>query len=53
MQGLVVVGLIEDISNVDVNCVQVNGAQTIGRHRVKVPTESVHRGEALCKVWGL
>ena len=48
-----VVGLIvEEISNVDVKCVQVTGAQKIGQgHQVKVPAESVHLEEALCKVW--
>ena len=53
MQGLMVVGLIvEEISNVDAKCVKVTGAQNIGQgHRVKVPAESVHLGEALCKVW--
>ena len=40
MQGLVVVGL---ISNVDVKCVKVTGAQNIGQcHRIKVPVKSVH-----------
>ena len=53
MQGLIVVGLIvEEISNVDAKCVKVTGAQNIGEgHRVKIPTESVHLGEALCKIW--
>ena len=53
MQGLMVVSLIvEVISNVDEKCVNVTGAQNIGQgHRVKVPAESVHVGEALCKVW--
>ena len=52
MQGLVVVGLIvEEILNVDVKCVKGTGAQNIGQgHRVKIPAESVHLGEALCKV---
>ena len=52
LQGLMVVGLIvEEISNVDAKCVKVTGAQNIGQgHRVKVPDESVHLGEALCKV---
>ena len=47
-----VVGLIvEEILNVDAKQVQVTGAQKIGQgHRVKVPAESVHLGEALCKV---
>ena len=49
-----VVGLIvEEISNVDAKCVKVTGAQNIGQgHGVKVPAESVHQGEALCKVGG-
>ena len=53
MKGLMVVGLIvEQISNVDTKCVKVTGAQNIGQgHRVKVPAESVHLGEALCRVW--
>ena len=52
MQSLVVVGLIvEGILNVDVKCVKCTGAQYIGQgHRVKIPAESVHLGEALCKV---
>ena len=51
MQGLVVVGLIlEEILNVDVKCIKGTGAQNIG-HRVKIVAESVHLGEALCKVW--
>ena len=55
MQGLVVVGLIvEEILNVDVKYVKCCGAQKIGKgHRVKIPAESVHLGEALCKVWWL
>ena len=55
MQGLMVVGLIvEEILNVDVKCVKGTGAQNIGQgHRVKIPTKSVHIGEALCKVWRL
>ena len=55
MQGLVVVGLIvEEILNVDIKCVKGNGAQNIGQgHQVKIPAESVHLGEALCKVWWL
>ena len=54
LQGLMVVGLIvEEISNVDTKCVKVTGVQNIGQghHRVKVHAESVHLGEALCKVW--
>ena len=52
MQGLMVVGLIvEEILYVDVKCVKGTGAQNIGQgHRVKIPAESVHLGEALCKV---
>ena len=52
MQGLMVVGLIvEEILNVDVKCVKGTGAQNIGQdHRVKILAESVHLGEALCKV---
>ena len=55
MQGLIVVGLtVEEILNVDVKCVKGTGAQNIGQgHRVKIPAESVHLGEALCKVWWL
>ena len=53
LQGLMVVGLIvEEISNVDAKCVKVTRAQNIGHgHWVKVPAESVHLGEALCKLW--
>ena len=53
MQGLVVVGLIvEEILNVDVKCVKCTAAQHIGQgHQVKISAESVHLGEALCKVW--
>ena len=55
MQGLMVVGLIvEEILNVDIKCVKGTGAQSIGQgHQVKIPAESVHLGEALCKVWWL
>ena len=55
MQGLVVVGFIaEEILNVNVKCVKGTGAQNTGHgHRVKIPAESVHLGEALCKVWWL
>ena len=55
MQGLVVVGLlVEEILNVDVKCVKCTGAQNICQgHRVKIPVESVHLGEAQCKVWWL
>ena len=53
LQVLVVVGLIvEEILNVDAKCIKVTGAQNIDQcHWVKVPVESVHLGEALCKVW--
>ena len=52
MRGLMVVGLIvEEILKVDVKFVKGNGVQNIGQgHRVKIPAESVHLGEALCKV---
>ena len=55
MQGLVVEGLIfEEISNINVKCVKVTGVQNIGQgHRVKVLAKSVHREEALYKVWWL
>ena len=55
MQGLMVVGLIvEEILNVDIKCVKGTGAQNIGQgHRIKISVESVHLGEALCKVWCL
>ena len=55
MQGLVVVGLIfEEIPNINVKCVKVTGVQNIGQgDQVKVPAESVHREEALHKVWWL
>ena len=55
MQGLMVVGLtVEEILNVDVKCVKGTGAQNIGQgHLVKIPAESVHLGEAPCKVWWL
>ena len=51
LQGLMVVGLIvEEISNIDAKFVKVTGAQSIGQdHRVKVPAESVHLGEALSR----
>ena len=53
LQGLMVVGLIvKEILNVDTKYVKVTRAQNIGQgHRVKVPSKSVHLGEALCKVW--
>ena len=55
MQGLVVLGIIvEEISNIDIKCVKVTGAQNIGQgHQIKVPAKSEHRGEALLKVWWL
>ena len=55
MQGLVVVGLIvEKILNINVKCVKGTGAQNKGQgYQVKIPAESVHLGEALCKVWWL
>ena len=55
MQGLVVVGLIfEEITNINLKCVKVTGVQNIGQgHWVKVPAKSVHREEALYKVWWL
>ena len=44
MQGLVVVGLIfEEIPNINVKGVKVNGVRNIGQgHQVKVPAVSVH-----------
>ena len=55
MQGLVVVCLIfEKIPNINIKCIKVTGVQNIGQsHQVKVPAESVHREEALYKVWWL
>ena len=55
MQGLVVVGLIfEEIQNINVKYVKFTGVQNTGQdHQVKVPAESVHREEALYKVWWL
>ena len=55
MQGLVIVGLIvEELSNVDVECVKVTAARNIGQgHQVNKSAKSVHREEALCKVWWL
>ena len=52
LQVLMIVGfLVEEISNVEAKCVKVTGAQNIGQGlRVNVPAESVHLGEALCKV---
>ena len=52
MQGLVVVGLIfEEIPNINVKCVSHWSAKLGQGHQVKVPAESVHREEALYKVW--
>ena len=55
MEGLMVVCLlVKEILNVDIKCVKGTGAQNISQgHRVKIPAESVHPGEALCKVWWL
>ena len=57
MHGLVVVGFIvtvEEILNIDVKCVKCTGAQNIDQgHWVKIPAQSVHLEEALCKVWWL
>ena len=52
MQGLLVVRLIvEQIWNVNVNCVKVNGAQNIGQgHWGNVPTKSGGQGDVSCKV---
>ena len=52
MQGLVVRGLtLEEIWNVDVNCVKITAARNIGQgNQVKVSAKLVHREEALCKV---
>ena len=48
-------GLIfEEIPNNNTECVKVTGVQNIGQdHQVKVPAESVHREEALYKIWWL
>ena len=55
MQGLVVVGLIfEEVPNINIKSVKVTGVQNIGQgHQVKVPAKSVHREEALYKIWWL
>ena len=55
MQGLVVVGLIfEEVPNTNIKSVKVTGVQNIGQgHQVKVPAKSVHREEALYKIWWL
>ena len=52
MQDLVVVCLIvEEIWNVNANCVKVNGAQNIGQgHWVNVPTKSGGQEDVSCKV---
>ena len=52
ISDLVVEGLtVEDIWKGDVKGVKVSGARKIGQgHPVKVPAESVHLGEALCKI---
>ena len=52
MQGLVVVRLIvKKIWNVNVNCVEVNGAQNIGQgHWVNVHAKSGGQGDVTCKV---
>ena len=52
MRGLVVVGLIvENIWNLNVNCVKVTGAQNIGQgHQVNVPAKSGGQGDVLYKV---
>ena len=53
MLGLVFGGLIvEELSNVNIKCVKVTAARIIGQgHQVNVSAKSVHREEALCKVW--
>ena len=52
MQGLVARGLtLEEIWNVDVNCVKVNGAQNIGQgHWVNISAKSGGQGDVSCKV---
>ena len=50
MQGLVVVGLTVEISNVDKNVLSHWSAKYRSMS-VKVPAASVHLREALCKVW--
>ena len=46
--------IVEEILNVNIKCVKGTGAQNTGQgHRVKIPAELVHLGEALCKVWWL
>ena len=57
MQGLVVVGLIfEEVPNINIKSVKVTEVQNIHEgqgHQVKVPAKSVHREEALYKIWWL
>ena len=54
MQGLVVVGLIFEISNINVKYVKVTGVQNIGQgHQVKILRESIHQEEALYNIWML
>ena len=52
MQGLVVVGLtVENVWNVNVNCVKVTGARNIRQgHRDNVPAKSGGQGDVSCKV---
>ena len=52
MQGLVAVPLtVEKILNINVNCVNVNGAQNIGQgHWVNIPAKSGGQGDVSCKV---
>ena len=52
MQDLVAVRLlVEKIWNVNVNYVEVNGAQNIGQdHWVNVPAKSGGQGDVSCKV---
>ena len=54
MQGLIVVSLIvEDIERRRKMCKRHWSAKYRSRSGVKIPAESVHLGEALCKVWWL
>ena len=55
IQGFLVIGLIVGkISNVDVKCVKVTGAQNIAQgHQVKAFAKSLHLGETVCEVWWL
>ena len=51
MQGLVAVGLIVAIGNVDENCVKVTRALNIGQgHQVKVPAKSGRQRDVSSKV---